>query len=156
MIWSDHGLKEFYRGVVPILIRNGPSNAMFFVLREEAQKLPQKVSQLSLIHQLITNMLLCILQEGVVYRNIQQFVSGACIGAFVSSIFYPLNVIKVVIQCKVGGPSENMFVVLKKIYVDRGSSVRNVYKGMTMNCTRAFFSWGIMNAAYENLKNIVY
>ncbi|CAO1414431.1 unnamed protein product [Diamesa tonsa] len=136
VIWTDHGYKEFYRGIVPILIRNGPSNAMFFVLREEAQKLPQK--------------------EGVVYRNIQQFVSGACIGAFVSSIFYPLNVIKVVIQCKVGGPSENMFVVLKKIYVDRGSSVRNVYKGMTMNCTRAFFSWGIMNAAYENLKNIVY
>lgn len=78
------------------------------------------------------------------------------IGAFVSSIFYPLNVIKVVIQCKVGGPNENMFKVLQYIYNERGRSVRNVYKGLNMNCVRAFFSWGIMNAAYENLKEIIY
>jgi hypothetical protein len=90
------------------------------------------------------------------YKNVQQFVAGATIGAFVSSIFYPLNVIKVVIQCKVGGPNENMFAVLRHIYNERGRSVKNVYKGMNMNCVRAFFSWGIMNAAYENLKEVIY
>lgn len=44
MIVREYGVKELYRGLVPILLRNGPSNVLFFVLREEAQKLPQKVS----------------------------------------------------------------------------------------------------------------
>jgi hypothetical protein len=44
MIWSEFGWKEFYRGLVPILFRNGPSNAVFFVLREEAQKFQPEVS----------------------------------------------------------------------------------------------------------------
>jgi hypothetical protein len=38
MIIREHGAKELYRGLIPILIRNGPSNAVFFVLREEAAK----------------------------------------------------------------------------------------------------------------------
>jgi len=86
----------------------------------------------------------------------QQFTSGAVIGAFVSSIFYPLNVVKVVMQSQIGGRYENMFVVLHRIYVERGRSVRNVYKGMTFNFTRAAFSWGIINIAYENLKKVFY
>lgn len=89
-------------------------------------------------------------------KNLHQFFSGAVIGAFVSSIFYPLNVIKVVIQAKVGGPNEGMLIVLRQIYIDRGRSIRNVYKGLNMNCVRAFFSWGIMNAAYENLRKVIY
>jgi hypothetical protein len=44
LIIQEHGWRELYRGLFPILVRNGPSNAVFFVLREEAQKLPQKVS----------------------------------------------------------------------------------------------------------------
>lgn len=41
---SYHGLTELYRGIVPVLWRNGPSNAMFFMLREEASELlPQQV-----------------------------------------------------------------------------------------------------------------
>lgn len=89
-------------------------------------------------------------------ENLHQFFSGAIIGAFVSSIFYPLNVMKVVIQAKVGGPHEGMFSVLRNIYIDRGRSMKNVYKGLSMNCVRAFFSWGIMNAAYENLRKVIY
>lgn len=44
MIISDHGWRELYRGLIPILVRNGPSNAVFFVLREEAVKLQHSVS----------------------------------------------------------------------------------------------------------------
>lgn len=43
VILHDNGIRELYRGLWPILLRNGPSNAMFFILREEAQKMPQKV-----------------------------------------------------------------------------------------------------------------
>lgn len=45
-VWINHGFIEFYRGLVPILIRNGPSNSIFFILREEAsQKLPKRVNK---------------------------------------------------------------------------------------------------------------
>lgn len=89
------------------------------------------------------------------YLNIHQFVCGAVIGAFTSSIFYPLNVVKVIIQSKVGGSYDNWLVVMKEIYISRGS-IRNVYKGLNMNCLRAAISWGIMNSAYENLRKWIY
>lgn len=122
--------------MVPVLLRNGPSNALFFVLREEAQKLPHGTSPLA--------------------NSSHQFFCGAVIGAFVSGVFYPLNVVKIVIQSRVGGSFDNMFIVMRQIYRDRGCSVKNVYKGLNMNCLRAFFSWGIMNAAYEHLKHLMY
>lgn len=47
-VLTNHGLQELYRGIVPVLWRNGPSNAMFFMLREEASELlPQQVYKLS-------------------------------------------------------------------------------------------------------------
>lgn len=155
MIVREHGIRELYRGLVPILIRNGPSNAVFFVLREEAQKLPQKVNLTLDCAKLFTHSSPSS-QDSVIYKNAHQFFSGAIIGAFVSSIFYPLNVTKVVIQSRIGGPYDNMFKVLRYIYNERGRSIKNVYKGLNMNCVRAFFSWGIMNAAYENLRELIY
>lgn len=48
-LWSNHGFAELCRGMTPILLRNGPSNVMFFVLREEAaERLPQHVCRLDL------------------------------------------------------------------------------------------------------------
>ncbi|XP_013913020.1 PREDICTED: solute carrier family 25 member 51 isoform X1 [Thamnophis sirtalis] len=32
-VLREHGAREYYRGLVPILLRNGPSNALFFGLR---------------------------------------------------------------------------------------------------------------------------
>jgi len=137
VIYVEHGLREFYRGLVPILLRNGPSNALFFVLREEASNgLPK--------------------QRSALYQGIQEFIAGACIGAFLSSVFYPMNVLKVAMQSTIGGSNQRIIDVIQQIYVDRGRSVANMYKGASMNCTRAFFSWGIMNAAYEYLKKVMY
>uniref|UniRef100_A0A336MSX6 CSON006761 protein n=1 Tax=Culicoides sonorensis TaxID=179676 RepID=A0A336MSX6_CULSO len=137
MIIAEHGFRELYRGIVPILWRNGPSNSLFFVMREEVNDiLPHQSSQLR--------------------HSIQEFIAGACIGAFLSSLFYPINVLKVAMQSSVGGPSQKMLVVAKQIYVERGCKISNVYKGVSMNCTRAFFSWGIMNSAYEILKKLMF
>lgn len=137
IIILENGFKELYRGLVPILWRNGPSNAMFFVLREEASsRLPKRDSMIS--------------------QRTQEFVAGACIGAFISSLFYPLNVLKVTMQCRVGGPYDGLWTAMLKVYNNRDRKLRNVYKGVSMNCTRAFFSWGIMNTAYEQLKKVFY
>lgn len=134
---ADHGIKELYRGLVPILLRNGLSNSLFFVMREEAHhRLPQHYS--------------------VITQSIQEFVAGACIGAFISSVFYPLNVLKVAVQSTIGGPNRGMIVVARQIYEERGRKFSNVYKGVSINAARAFIAWGIMNVAYENLKKVFY
>lgn len=91
-----------------------------------------------------------------VTQRTQEFFAGACIGAFISSVFYPINVLKVTMQSKLGGPNESMWVALQQVYNERDRKLRNVYKGVSMNCTRAFFSWGIMNSAYEQLKKVFY
>lgn len=132
-----YGLKEYYRGLMPILLRNGPSNAGFFILRDEVNKHMPKM-------------------ENKLEETVKQFVTGAMIGVTLSTVFYPLNVVKFRMQQKLGGEFQNMFSVFMLIYRERGSKLRYIYKGVSTNSTRAFFSWGVINAAYENLKHILY
>lgn len=82
--------------------------------------------------------------------------AGAIIGAATSSIFYPLNVIKVAMQSTMGTSSISMWTSFMNVYKERGSKITNVYKGCSFNCTRAFISWGIMNTAYEHMKKLLY
>lgn len=50
-VWTNHGFRELYRGITPILLRNGPSNSMFFVMREEASdRLPVRVSDYTIFY----------------------------------------------------------------------------------------------------------
>ncbi|GJQ82775.1 hypothetical protein Trydic_g13478 [Trypoxylus dichotomus] len=132
-----YGLKEYYRGAHTILLRNGPANVCFFIAREEIQ---------------------CYMPytESAITRTLLQFICGATIGACISCLYYPLNVAKVAIQSQIGGEYKTIFTVLPRIYKERGSKLRYVYRGVHVNCTRSFLSWGVMNAAYENLKKIIY
>lgn len=42
---TNYGFRELYRGIEPVFWRNGMSNALFFMLREEAsERLPKRVS----------------------------------------------------------------------------------------------------------------
>ncbi|KAG7304304.1 hypothetical protein JYU34_011244 [Plutella xylostella] len=136
-IYRHYGIKEFYRGLVPIMLRNGPSNAMFFLIRDEVRdRLPK--------------------QEGVFWQSFQHFLAGATIGAFLSTLFYPLNVIKIAMQCELGGPHRTMVYEFKYIMRKRDFRIANFYHGAWLNISRAFLSWGIINASYEVLKKIVY
>ncbi|KAJ8960922.1 hypothetical protein NQ318_020222 [Aromia moschata] len=136
-VLRNYGLGEYYRGLVPILFRNGPSNVGFFILRDEIQcRIPK--------------------YENEVFRTTTEFICGALIGVVLSSLFYPLNVLKVTMQSKVGGGYENPIKVLLQIYRDRGGKIRYIYHGVHANCTRAFLSWGVMNTAYEHLKALIY
>lgn len=161
-VYTQHGFKELYRGMAPILIRNGPSNAMFFVMREEvANRLPIHVKYTIIIIIIISSnslkiIVLLLLQTNTVTQTIQEFLSGAIIGATISSIFYPLNVIKVSMQSTIGTASTNVWQALMNVYNERGRKIRNVYKGVSVNCSRAFISWGIVNTAYEHIKKVMY
>lgn len=138
VIGSDYGFCEYYRGLVPILLRNGPSNVVFFTLREE---LNDRIPNVTTIWGL---------------RMVKQFLIGACIGAMNSTLFYPLNVIKVHMQSKLGGPYDSVWQAAREIYVERGKKVSNFYKGVHMNYTRSFVSWGVINLAYDRLKIILF
>ncbi|ALC46257.1 CG7943 [Drosophila busckii] len=127
---TNYGFRELYRGIEPVFWRNGLSNALFFMLREEASK-------------------------SVSSRTAQEFIAGAVIGASISTLFYPLNVIKVSLQSDMGQLSEGSWHACKRIYRERDSRIGNFYRGCAFNTGRSFISWGIMNTAYENLKKLM-
>lgn len=55
-------------------------------------------------------------------------------------------------QSTMGTSSLSIHKAFMNVYRERGSKISNVYKGVTINCSRAFISWGIVNTAYEHIK----
>lgn len=127
-----YGLAEYYRGLVPILMRNGPSTFLFFTLRDEV------------------NAVLPMNRSVLWQATFSDFISGALVGAFVSTVFYPVNVIKTIMQVQYGPPRPSMMTVMKDTYAER-RSLRKMFYGVHLNYTRALVSWGIINATYEFL-----
>lgn len=128
------GLREYYRGLTPILLRNGPSNVLYFTSRATVK---ERFSESS--HW---------------YVNLaQDFVSGALIGAFTSTVFYPLNVVRTKMQTvALGGEHLSMRQAFRLVYLERDRSVRKLFYGVHINFSRALLSWGIITASYEFLK----
>jgi hypothetical protein len=131
---ANYGVSECYRGMVPIIYRNGLSNLMFFTLRDQSKELMDRKK-----NSLLTN-----------------FISGALIGGFTSTVFYPMNVMKIHMQTKIGGNFENFLAVTREIYISRNRSLTSFYKGVHLNYMRSFLSWGVINASYDVLKNILF
>ena len=44
----------------------------------------------------------------------------------------------------------------KLVYKERNGSIRKIYYGVSINCTRALLSWGIINVSYEILHALLY
>ncbi|XP_071854579.1 mitochondrial nicotinamide adenine dinucleotide transporter SLC25A51-like [Apostichopus japonicus] len=129
-----YGIGEYYRGLTAILLRNGPSNAVFFSLRGKVNSvLPEAKTSARKV------------------RN--DFVAGAVTGAFISTVWYPVNVVKSRMQSKIGGEFRSFVYTFKQIYKERNCRLRNMFLGVHLNYSRALISWGIINAAYEILKN---
>lgn len=133
-IASRGGVRELYRGTSAIVLRNGLSNVLFFGLRQPLMdSLPQAYYE--------------------PWVTFNAFVSGAGLGAFLSSIFFPLNVVKTRMQTVVEGPHVGMLHTARVIFNERNRRLRKIYRGIHINYTRSFISWGIINAVYEFMKN---
>jgi len=132
-IGTDYGVKEYFRGVSAILYRNGPSTTVFFALR-----LPIKDA---LPHA----------EKNSFQNSLNDFISGAMIGAICSTLFYPVNVVKSRMQSQLGGEFRSFSATFRTIYHERNHSVRKLFRGMHVNLARSLISWGIINAAYEKL-----
>jgi len=135
---GQHGWRELYRGVSPILYRNSLSSALYFVLREP-------------LHCVLKDQEERTTNRNVAFKLACNFASGAAIGAVCSTVFYPLNVIKTRMQSEVGGPYSTIRAIFKVIYAERRKSWRRLYRGIHLNLFRSALSWGIINAAYETL-----
>lgn len=44
----------------------------------------------------------------------------------------------------------------KLVYAERNGSIKKIYYGVSVNCTRALLSWGIINVSYEILHTLLY
>ncbi|KAI1279599.1 Mitochondrial nicotinamide adenine dinucleotide transporter SLC25A51 [Halotydeus destructor] len=132
-----YGIKEYYRGLTPILLRNGPSNLVFFSLRDEVKHVFPR--------------------SDVWWINlVENFVTGALLGAFISTLFYPINVIRTKIQTvPLGNEYLTMKQAAKMVYEERNKKLSKIFYGVHINYTRALISWGIINASYEVLKSLL-
>lgn len=130
---SGYGIRELYRGTSAVLWRNGPSNVIFFGLRDRLKEsLPKPESEAGEI--------------------VNAFISGAGLGAFLSTMFFPLNVVKARMQARLGGPFPGIRETFWLVYEERDFRPRKMFRGVHINYTRSFLSWGIINAVYELLK----
>lgn len=128
-----YGFSEYYRGLTAVLMRNGPSNALFFTLRGPIKEaLPKLETELG--------------------NTFEDFISGAVLGAGLSTVFYPINVVKTRMQIKLGGEFVSFKETYKIVFNERKRSYRKLFRGVHLNYTRSLLSWGIINAAYEAIK----
>jgi len=133
-----YGVHEYYRGLSAVLLRNGPSNAVFFLLRSEMKQLMPPAA------------------KSTAADVAEDFICGGILGAAISTIFFPTNVVKVRMQSRVGGKFESFLAALSIVYNERNRSVALMFRGVHFNCIRSLLSWGVINAAYELLKQLLY
>ncbi|XP_030594726.1 solute carrier family 25 member 51 [Archocentrus centrarchus] len=133
---TEYGMTECYRGLVPILLRNGPSNVLFFGLRGPIkEQLPEATSKAG--------------------NLVNDFVCGGVLGAALGIMFYPLNVVKSRAQSQVGGAFQPCREVLLTVWRERGGSIAMLFRGAHLNYHRSLLSWGIINATYELLLKLL-
>ena len=84
------------------------------------------------------------------------FVSGAILGASLSTIWYPLNVIKTRMQSKVNEEFMSVWRTFNIVYNERGRRWRTMFRGVHLNFSRALISWGIINASYGLLQSMLH
>lgn len=132
---QQHGVRECYRGLVPVLLRNGPSNVLFFGLRGPLRcQLPEARSHAG--------------------HMLNDFICGGVLGAGLGVLFYPLNVVKSRAQSQVGGAFVPCGQVFLTVWRERERRVVMLFRGATLNYHRSLLSWGIINATYELLLKI--
>lgn len=131
-----HGIAEYYRGLVPILFRNGFSNILFFGLRGPIKEhLPTATTNSA--------------------HLVNDFICGGVLGAVLGFLSFPINVVKARIQSQIGGPFQSFPMVFKTIWLERDRKLINLFRGAHLNYHRSLISWGIINATYEFLLKIV-
>nr|AKN21579.1 slc25a-11 [Schmidtea mediterranea] len=133
---SNHGFKELYRGFRVVLIRNCIGNTIYF----------------NACDRFIYESKLVFKHNSVSY-HFNNFIIGGILGACISLLIYPFNVVKTRQQSSIGGTFQSGITVVGKIYSERGKSITQLYRGSPANCVRSLVSWGIITMANEFLRD---
>ena len=129
-VTKAHGFNELYRGMSAICMRNAFSNSLFFSLRIPMKEMfPETDNKFE--------------------NSIYDFLNGALIGAVLSTMFFPLNVVKSNMQANVGGDFPGIYKTFMVVYEQRDRKLAGMFKGVGGNFTRALLAWGITNSVYE-------
>ncbi|KAI6656024.1 Solute carrier family 25 member 51 [Oopsacas minuta] len=126
----QHGVRELYKGYYLIVLRNGFSNILFFSIKDLLK------THIPPPHD---------------YTTLYNFAVGAGLGAFLSTLFYPVNVVKNRLQSSIGYEYSSLVQLFTKTYKEKGGTIQSLYKGVHLNYGRAILSWGIVNSVYEYL-----
>ncbi|CAK9293726.1 unnamed protein product [Gordionus sp. m RMFG-2023] len=162
-LWTRYGMAELYRGFSPILWRNGPSTAAFFEfrlpLRDFISKTVESFKFSKIKANEVTNLSINKLQKidnaHHYVEAFSNFLSGALLGGTISTIFYPLNVVRTRMQSIVGEKYLNMYHTFAIIYKERNSKISSFFYGARFNFSRSLISWGIINFSYEIYKKLL-
>lgn len=127
---KKYGFRELYRGLTVICLRNSLSNMVFFTSRAQLKTLFPKT-------------------DSSIKNMVFDFINGSLLGAGISTIFYPFNVIKSHMQARIGGKHLTIKETFWIVYDLRDKNLVRLYKGVGGNFLRAIFAWGITNSVYE-------
>ncbi|NWH72306.1 S2551 protein, partial [Piaya cayana] len=131
-----YGIREYYRGLVPILLWNGSSNILFFGLRGPIKQcLPEATSYST--------------------HLVNDFICGGLLGATLGFLFFPINVVKAHMQSQIGGEFQSFSTVFVTIWLKRDKNLMHLFRGAHLNYHRSVLSWGIINATYEFLLKLL-
>lgn len=142
-----YGVGEYYRGLTAILLRNGPATFLYFGFKDTLKErlLPEDGPLLSGI------------DSGLRKEAIRNFLTGATLGCVISSLFYPLNVIRIQMQtAEVGSKRMSVWAAGKALYEERGGKVRLMTAGMGIHVTRSFVFWGCMTLFSELVRDCLH
>lgn len=136
VVQKEYGLREFYRGFSLMVIRNTASNCGFFIAKAEFYKYSNS-------------------PKSALSESLSNFFIGGFLGAFVATVFYPLKVVKVVIQRKLGGPFMPLSEAFLYVYKLNGGGIKNFYQGVVVNFYKSILSWGITVMTFEHLHHLL-
>lgn len=76
-------------------------------------------------------------------RFFADFVSGAVLGSSISTLLFPLNVVKQRMQSTLNTPLLSARTIFKIVWRERNGSIRGLFRGVHLNYTRLWFSRSI-------------
>ncbi|KAI6244145.1 Solute carrier family 25 member 51 [Aphelenchoides fujianensis] len=133
-----YGFTEFYRGYSMIVFRNGCSNVLFFTFRGPLRDLIFQAGHGGTRTH----------EQAPVIHFFADFISGAVLGATISTIFFPFNVVKHRMQSVLGSKFQSPLSVFRVVWKERNGSLKELFRGVHLNFTRSLMAWGITNSVY--------
>ena len=131
-LYKTYGLRELYRGLSPILLRNCIGNILYFTGKDWFYR--RSYSQ----------------DFSVGRRHLTDFIIGGFLGSTIGAVIFPFNVVKAQMQFSVGSQYTSLRSTLRTLINEREhKKFARLYSGLPVNFFRSLISWGVITMVYE-------